>query len=594
MTEGSVYFFCIAGTQLCDFWTNYNGDAFDEKAISLALVNEGKITKKRKAMVVELVLQSLDCLTLEKRIRQQLEPYFEPSGVFCVPDNELRKIKEILTKLNAQINAVIKKNTCELCNYSCYRNYNFEAHLKRRDHLLILADQDEAIQQKYQYRHFCTIYNSENPAKSIAADAAFKCEFVCPRCNRQFTQKGNLTRHMKRVKPCMSDDGTGAPVTTKTFPQRVAGGAMPLRCSKCHKTYTRRDNLKRHMIACRGPGEFSEKRKVLRKSSTGIRGPSEAPIEHVEISSDHSGDNETMLSSPNYEKSDFLAPKSTAFQNFSSISAPKFTKQHRSRCDSVLKHPKSELECEFCGGKFGAKRSLIRHQRTRCKVKLKEEDEREQIFELLIQKMDEQNDKIQLLESQLSNQQATINNYNQYNDNRSTVTNTVNDNRTMNDNRSINIQNNNEIKLLAFGKEDLSHLTKGLCKHILNLGFASVPSLIDKIHFNEGKPENHNVYVSNLRDKYAMVYTGAKWEVTDRNYVIKQLYEEKKEYLEGKFTEMEDQLSHHAISRFRRFLGKNDNDQEIRNVKEDIKATLYNNRGITQSTQKLIEEDRES
>ena len=47
-----------------------------------------------------------------------------------------------------------------------------------------------------------------------------------------------------------------------------------------------------------------------------------------------------------------------------------------------------------------------------------------------------------------------------------------------------------------------------------------IPSLIKKIHFNPRKPENHNIYISNIKNKYIMVYDGDKWNLSNQNETI--------------------------------------------------------------------------
>jgi hypothetical protein len=88
-----------------------------------------------------------------------------------------------------------------------------------------------------------------------------------------------------------------------------------------------------------------------------------------------------------------------------------------------------------------------------------------------------------------------------------------------------NIQNN--IQLLSYNKSDLSHLTdkdyKNCIKHV-NL---CVLKLIEKIHFNPSKPENMNIYISNINNKYIMVYDGNNWQLKNRQNELDRLYEEK-------------------------------------------------------------------
>ena len=52
-----------------------------------------------------------------------------------------------------------------------------------------------------------------------------------------------------------------------------------------------------------------------------------------------------------------------------------------------------------------------------------------------------------------------------------------------------------------------------------------IPHLIEKIHFDPKKPENHNIYISNLKNNYTMVYDGDKWTIRDRDDSIQNLME---------------------------------------------------------------------
>ena len=79
-----------------------------------------------------------------------------------------------------------------------------------------------------------------------------------------------------------------------------------------------------------------------------------------------------------------------------------------------------------------------------------------------------------------------------------------------NSNNTINVQNN--IKLLSYSDTDRSHLTdKDILKCLKHSNFC-IPHLIEKVHFDINKPENHNIYISNLKNKYVMIYDGNKWK----------------------------------------------------------------------------------
>ena len=72
-----------------------------------------------------------------------------------------------------------------------------------------------------------------------------------------------------------------------------------------------------------------------------------------------------------------------------------------------------------------------------------------------------------------------------------------NTNTTINNTSNIiNNKINNEIKIVAFGKEDIDDITDKTYKTIMNRGYQSVPHLIKHIHFNKDNPENHNIILS--------------------------------------------------------------------------------------------------
>ena len=69
----------------------------------------------------------------------------------------------------------------------------------------------------------------------------------------------------------------------------------------------------------------------------------------------------------------------------------------------------------------------------------------------------------------------------------------------------------------------------------MNRGVNSVPKLIEAIHFNPDKPENHNVYIPNLKNKYAMIYNGKKWDLSNKEDIIDDMYDDNSNILEEKW-----------------------------------------------------------
>ena len=141
-----------------------------------------------------------------------------------------------------------------------------------------------------------------------------------------------------------------------------------------------------------------------------------------------------------------------------------------------------------------------------------------------------------------------------------------------------NIQQN--IKLLAYSNTDTSHLTDNDYLKCLKHSNFCIPHLIEKIHFDPKKPENHNIYISNLKNNYAMIYDGNKWNLKDRDEVINNILDEKEVIVEQKLEEWIENGKNYPdiMKKFNRYLEKKENDTVLNKVKNEIKLMLFNNR----------------
>ena len=143
-----------------------------------------------------------------------------------------------------------------------------------------------------------------------------------------------------------------------------------------------------------------------------------------------------------------------------------------------------------------------------------------------------------------------------------------------------NIQNN--IKLLNYGNTDISHLTDqdfiGCLKH---KNFC-IPYLIEKIHFDKDKPENHNIYISNLKNKYVMMFEKKKWETKNRDDTIDKLICDKEGIMEEKLGEWEENGGQYADlrNRYDIYVEKRNIKDVFDQIKDDIELMLYNNKDM--------------
>jgi hypothetical protein len=152
----------------------------------------------------------------------------------------------------------------------------------------------------------------------------------------------------------------------------------------------------------------------------------------------------------------------------------------------------------------------------------------------------------------------------------------------INSKNNININNNtvNNITINAYGKEDLSHITDKDYKNIFNKCNSAIPLLIELVHFNDDKPENANVYISNMKSQFAYVYDGKKWILKNKSELIDDIYDNKCIILLEKYDDLKNRLNDQTIKIFEYFKNKYDTDDMKENVSNRIELVLYNNRNL--------------
>jgi len=136
--------------------------------------------------------------------------------------------------------------------------------------------------------------------------------------------------------------------------------------------------------------------------------------------------------------------------------------------------------------------------------------------------------------------------------------------------------NNNTINnytLLAYRDTDVAHLTQEDYRSCYKQVNHCVKHLIEKVHFNPSKPENMNIYISNMKDKYLMVYDGNNWNLANKTQELDRLYEEKEMMLEDWLESNPDPI---LKDKFVKYLNNKESDDCLNHIKEEIKLMLYN------------------
>lgn len=220
-------------------------------------------------------------------------------------------------------------------------------------------------------------------------------------------------------------------------------------------------------------------------------------------------------------------------------------------------------KCNYCEKIFSRKYCLDRHlNENRCKKKNAYNEK----LDAILNEMASMKKHIEKLEQENSK-------YKQVN-----VTNNI-----------TSTQNIINFTINPFGEENLSKITDNDYLSIIKRGLFSVPSLIEKVHFDKNTPENHNVYISNLINDYVLVYDGENWKLKNRCDILDKMYDDSADFLEVKFNKLIKNLDEGSIIKFRRFLKARATDDAVeKKIKKELKRLLYENREIVKKSVKML------
>ena len=215
-----------------------------------------------------------------------------------------------------------------------------------------------------------------------------------------------------------------------------------------------------------------------------------------------------------------------------------------------------QFQCRYCSKVFKFKQSMYKHIKYTCKEN-KDEDFKE--LARLLNEKDKQMEKMRVtMQKQIDKLTQKLQ-----------IQNVVHGDVTQN-----TVYN---IQLLNHGDTDYSHLTPLDYVQCMKKCNNCVKKLIEKVHFNEQMPENMNIYISNIKGNYAMVYNGNKWQIVNKKEQIDELYDCNEVMLETWYDEYKEQYPE-VIKSFQRYLKNRDESNVINRVKEQILLMLYNNR----------------
>ena len=249
----------------------------------------------------------------------------------------------------------------------------------------------------------------------------------------------------------------------------------------------------------------------------------------------------------------------------------------------------SMTQCKFCEKYFSRKGNLQRHINSSCINKKEIENKLEELcydkiniekkynkenINKLYNEINIQKNEIDLLKKTLE----TL--INKQCNNNVTIQQIINNN---------NVTNNNNlfVNLNSFGKENISHITEKDYNKYLTGFFPGFIKFIEKIHFDDKMPENHNIFVTNLKSKYMYIYDEDKWISKEKDDIIDNIIRKNYNLLDGKCEEYENkEINENIINKFRQFQKNYIDEESQKNTKKDVLLLLYNNRDKVEKVKK--------
>ena len=238
----------------------------------------------------------------------------------------------------------------------------------------------------------------------------------------------------------------------------------------------------------------------------------------------------------------------------------------REKKHTFLDHTDSEIyNCEKCGKEFSRKDNLKRHSEKYCG-----DSNPKNFKDLFLLMKEEHKQEKEDLKKQIEGLLTKVGN------------------NISVGNKTNNTTINNTIVLNNYGQEDLSHITDALKTQLLKIPYGMIPKMIEHVHFNDQKPENKNIMLTNSRDNKLKIYKNNKWIYRDKNETLNDLDDSKYFILDTHFETTQesddnsqiDELNEFQHDNYKKFKDLIDTSDKsvIENIKKECEFILLNNR----------------
>jgi hypothetical protein len=153
---------------------------------------------------------------------------------------------------------------------------------------------------------------------------------------------------------------------------------------------------------------------------------------------------------------------------------------------------------------------------------------------------------------------------------------------TNNNTNNIETQNVNIININAFGNENTDYIDDKAILACISRVYKSIPSLLEKIHFDPKHPENHNIKITNKKLPYASVMgNNQKWKTVDRKDAIETMVLNGYNMLDEKYTGNKEKIPASKQQNFEGFQSKFESGDTdlMKQIKTEVDMMVLNGGG---------------
>jgi len=235
----------------------------------------------------------------------------------------------------------------------------------------------------------------------------------------------------------------------------------------------------------------------------------------------------------------------------------------------------TKYKCNRCEKYFQSKQNLTVHlnRKNPCIIKNPQPGELE--LRALFEQLQNENEQLKLQNENLRN-----NNFSNTN--------------------NINSNNTNNISINVYGSEDMSHITDAMYKSCFRQMQRSVEKLFNMKHFSNQMMENQNIYITNLRDAYMMIYNAGQWNKVNKAITFNRIYYDLKDNLSNALDQMRDEntIDKQLDQQFSWFV-EDDIDEEkeekFKKISCEIMACMaYNNRHFPMKIKNQMDKNKKN